>query len=171
MTFVVPQLPVKATAAASTAQSNEDTQEAQERASVSQETKQQQQQQETPEQKDEGNVFAMPTAPVKRAASASMPPPPPLFPKDQQKTPIGVDIDSSTTQPQQQQQPSKQSSGPPPNAPPLKYQKPAWSGYPNQQFFFEVIKNGVLVDKIQAPLKEFLTIGRLPMCDLEMEHP
>ncbi|KAK3829754.1 MAG: hypothetical protein J3R72DRAFT_456648 [Linnemannia gamsii] len=85
------------------------------------------------------------------------------------------DTDKLTTQPQppkqQQQQPSKQPSGPPPNAPPLKYQKPAWSGYPNQQYFFEVIKNGVLVDKIQAPLKEFLTIGRLPMCDLEMEHP
>jgi len=58
-----------------------------------------------------------------------------------------------------------------PNAPPLKYQKPAWSGFPNQQFFFEVIKNGIVVEKIMVPEKEFLVVGRLPMCDLEMEHP
>ncbi|KAF9585415.1 Kanadaptin [Lunasporangiospora selenospora] len=58
-----------------------------------------------------------------------------------------------------------------PNAPPLKYQKPSWSGHPNQQFFFEVIKNGVIVETIMVPEKEFLVIGRLPMCDIEMEHP
>ncbi|KAI8599950.1 hypothetical protein EDD21DRAFT_146922 [Dissophora ornata] len=67
--------------------------------------------------------------------------------------------------------PPKESRPPVTNAPPLKYQKPAWSGYPNQQFYFEVIKNGVIVEKIKAPEKEFLTIGRLPFCDLEMEHP
>ncbi|KAF9153716.1 Kanadaptin [Linnemannia schmuckeri] len=176
MTFVVPQLPLKATAAAS--QSNGDSQETQEHtldssASASASTSQEQ------EKKGDDSVFAMPTAPVKRAsASGSMPPPPPpLFPKEQQQReilePSSSDTDRFTTQQQQQQQQQQSSkpSGPPPNAPPLKYQKPAWSGYPNQQFFFEVIKNGVLVDKIQAPLREFLTIGRLPMCDLEMEHP
>ncbi|KAF8944735.1 Kanadaptin [Haplosporangium gracile] len=177
MTFVVPQLPVKATTAI--AQSNGDSQEAQERtldssASASVSTSQEQ------EKKGDDSVFAMPAAPVKRASSSGSmpPPPPPLFPKDQQQKetlePSTSDADRTTAQQQQQQQQQQQpskSSGPPPNAPPLKYQKPAWSGYPNQQFFFEVIKNGVLVDKIQAPLKEFLTIGRLPMCDLEMEHP
>ncbi|KAF9123855.1 Kanadaptin [Mortierella sp. 14UC] len=175
MTFAVPQLPVKATAA----QSNGGTQEAKEPTLESQDA---QQKQETSDKKNnDSGVFAMPTAPVKRDASAAMPPPlPPLFSKDQQIKTSSADADGSTTQPQQPQQPPQQQqptkppgapSGPPPNAPPLKYQKPAWSGYPNQQFFFEVIKNGVLVEKIQAPLKEFLTIGRLPMCDIEMEHP
>ncbi|KAF8985424.1 Kanadaptin [Entomortierella lignicola] len=83
------------------------------------------------------------------------PPPPPLFPKDTKK-------EGSV---QEKQQLAK------PNAPPLKYQKPAWSGYPNQQFYFEVIKNGTIVERISVPEKEFLVIGRLPMCDLEMEHP
>ncbi|KAF9165648.1 Kanadaptin [Actinomortierella ambigua] len=59
----------------------------------------------------------------------------------------------------------------PPNAPPLKYQKPSWSGFPNQQFYFEVIKNGIVIDEILVPEKQFLVIGRLPFCDLEMEHP
>lgn len=215
MTFVVPQLPVKATTAA--AQSNGDSQEVQEHTSESAGSASTATSQEQEKKGDEG-VFAMPAAPIKRASSASgsmPPPPPPLFPKDQSQESskpssagmllclrplllaqllLGlirntndsrlrymynlIDADGSAPpqqqQQQQQQQPSKPAggpSGPPPNAPPLKYQKPAWSGYPNQQFFFEVIKNGVLVDKIQAPLKEFLTIGRLPMCDLEMEHP
>ncbi|KAG0315923.1 Kanadaptin [Linnemannia gamsii] len=181
MTFVVPQLPAKATTAAAAVQRNGDNQETQERTSESSASASLQEQEEAEGKKADDSVFAMPTAPVKRAstsASVSMPPPPPpLFPKDQQQKeaskPSSADAGRTAPQ-QQQQQPSKPSggpSGPPPNAPPLKYQKPAWSGYPNQQFFFEVIKNGIVVDKIQAPLKEFLTIGRLPMCDLEMEHP
>ncbi|KAF9292488.1 Kanadaptin [Linnemannia elongata] len=182
MTFVVPQMPAKATNAAA-AQSNGDSQEAQERTSESAGSASTATASPEQEKKGDEGVFAMPAAPVKRATSASgsmPPPPPPLFPKDQSKEsskPSSTDADGSAPpqeQQQQQQQSNKPSggpSGPPANAPPLKYQKPAWSGYPNQQFFFEVIKNGVLVDKIKAPLKEFLTIGRLPMCDLEMEHP
>ncbi|KAF9097289.1 Kanadaptin [Mortierella sp. AD031] len=165
MTFVVPQLPVKDT------QSNGDNQEGQGRSTdnmTSSTPPQQQQQEKSEAEKNKDSVFAMPSAPVKRA-SVMPPPPPPLFPKDPQPSgkPNSTDADRSTQQPNKGSAPS----GPPPNAPPLKYQKPAWSGYPNQQFFFEVIKNGVLVDKIQLPNKEFLTIGRLPMCDLEMEHP
>ncbi|KAG9063991.1 Kanadaptin [Linnemannia hyalina] len=183
MTFVVPQLPVKATTTA--AQSTGDSQETHEHTSESTGSPSTPATSQEQEKKGDEGVFAMPAAPIKRASSESgsmPPPPPPLFPKDQSKEsskPSSADADGSAPPPpqqqqQQQQQPSKPTggpSGPPPNAPPLKYQKPAWSGYPNQQFFFEVIKNGVLVDKIQAPLKEFLTIGRLPMCDIEMEHP
>ncbi|KAG0291261.1 Kanadaptin [Linnemannia gamsii] len=180
MTFIVPQLPVKATTAAAAAQNNLDNQEAQESTSDISASATLQEQEEAEVKKVDDRVFAMPSAPVKRAstsASVSMPPPPPppLFPKEQQQTEPSksnsADADRSAPQQQQPSKPSGEPSGPPPNAPPLKYQKPAWSGYPNQQFFFEVIKNGVVVDKIQAPLKEFLTIGRLPMCDLEMEHP
>ncbi|KAF9968021.1 Kanadaptin [Mortierella alpina] len=116
-------------------------------------------------------VFAMPSAPVKKSTMLPPPPPPPpLFPKedDDDDEPANTDAPSI---PSQSMAPPPRDSKPAGNAPPLKYHKPAWSGYPNQQFFFEVIKNGVIVDRIKAPEKEFLVIGRLPLCDLEMEHP
>ncbi|KAF9914648.1 Kanadaptin [Lobosporangium transversale] len=130
--------------------------------------------------KTTGSVFAMPLAPAtKKNNSLAMPPPPPpvpLFPKDhlqQQQHSKHPDQDSQANDsiPVTATTTTLKIKTVLPNAPPLKYQKPAWSGYPNQQFYFEVIKNGVIVEKIQAPEKEFLVIGRLPMCDLEMEHP
>ncbi|KAI7830503.1 hypothetical protein BC939DRAFT_439558 [Gamsiella multidivaricata] len=118
------------------------------------------------EEKKSKPVFAVPSLPVKKVAAMPPPlPPPPLFPKEQEGQPT-TDSDAEKGAP-----PAKDSKSSASNVPPLKYQKPAWSGYPNQQFYFEVIKNGIIVDKIQAPEKEYLTIGRLPMCDLEMEHP
>ncbi|KAF9354745.1 Kanadaptin [Mortierella sp. NVP85] len=117
-------------------------------------------------------VFAVPALPV-RKATAMGPPPPPLFPKEQRETSNVKENapGSSAERTEKAPPPSKEPGTSTLSAPPLKYQKPAWSGYPNQQFFFEVIKNGVIVEKITAPLKEFLTVGRLPMCDLEMAHP
>ncbi|KAF9961921.1 Kanadaptin [Mortierella alpina] len=118
-----------------------------------------------------GAVFAMPTAPVKKSAMLPPPPPPPpLFPKEEEEQ-ESANTDAKAPTSSQSMAPPPRDSKPPANAPPLKYHKPAWSGYPNQQFFFEVIKNGVIVDRIKAPEKEFLVIGRLPLCDLEMEHP
>lgn len=36
----------------------------------------------------------------------------------------------------------------------------------------EVIKNGNVVEEISLPRdKPFLTVGRLPLCDITMEHP
>ncbi|KAF9969976.1 Kanadaptin [Modicella reniformis] len=123
----------------------------------------------TQESKESKPVFAVPAVPVKKSA-AMAPPPPPLFPKEQRRAPAPPSIkERSDTEKASPSPPDSKSVSP--NAPPLKYQKPAWSGYPNQQFYFEVIKNGIIVEKIKAPLKEFLTIGRLPMCDLEMAHP
>ncbi|KAF9569181.1 Kanadaptin [Mortierella alpina] len=114
-------------------------------------------------------VFAMPTAPVKKSAMLPpAPPPPPLFPKEDDDSSPNTEAPPVSSQ---NIAPPARDSKPAGNAPPLKYHKPAWSGYPNQQFFFEVIKNGVIVDRIKAPEKEFLVIGRLPLCDLEMEHP
>ncbi|KAF9929649.1 Kanadaptin [Linnemannia zychae] len=157
MTFAVPQLPAKATATSTPAlRGSNEIQESKEHSPEDTSLTLDEQEK---EKKGKG-VFAMPAVPVKRGPSSSMPPPP-LFPKEQKSKDSGYSAPQHPTKP----------SGPPPNAPPLKYQRPAWSGYPNQQFFFEVIKNGVLVDKVLAPNKEFLTIGRLPMCDLEMEHP
>ncbi|KAG0266086.1 Kanadaptin [Mortierella polycephala] len=130
----------------------------------------------TPESK---GVFVIPTTPVKKSSAMPPPPPPPVFSKEQAPSSkahtVTSDPDdaprSTSTSVSERTASEKDSKPSAPNAPPLKYHKPAWSGYPNQQFYFEVIKNGVVMETIQAPEKEFLVIGRLPMCDLEMEHP
>ncbi|KAI8149087.1 SMAD/FHA domain-containing protein [Fennellomyces sp. T-0311] len=55
--------------------------------------------------------------------------------------------------------------------PPLPYEKPEWSSNPIYDYGFEVLKGGLSLDKIKGPRKEFVTIGRLPLCDIQMEHP
>jgi len=36
----------------------------------------------------------------------------------------------------------------------------------------EVIKNGVIIEKISIPkTEEFIVLGRLPLCDIQMDHP
>ncbi|CAG8523967.1 6357_t:CDS:10 [Ambispora gerdemannii] len=57
---------------------------------------------------------------------------------------------------------------PPP--PPLTYEKPSWSGLPQGTFSFEVIKGGVSLEIIELPFKDFIVLGRLPICDISMEH-
>lgn len=56
-------------------------------------------------------------------------------------------------------------------APPLSYEKPSWSSEPLFDYSVEVLKNGASIETIQGPKKEFITIGRLPICDMPMEHP
>ncbi|KXS20861.1 hypothetical protein M427DRAFT_27941 [Gonapodya prolifera JEL478] len=59
-----------------------------------------------------------------------------------------------------------------PPAPPLDYEKPEWSGLPQSLWLFEVVKDGVLLDNIELPTdNEFLVVGRLPTCNIELEHP
>ncbi|KAG0228762.1 Kanadaptin [Actinomortierella wolfii] len=96
------------------------------------------------------------------------PPPPPLLSSSTSSEPVMKAPSAPRGVPDSSKAPLKNA---PPNAPPLKYQKPSWSGFPNQQFYFEVIKNGVIIEEIMVPEKQFLVIGRLPFCDLEMEHP
>ncbi|CAO3631009.1 unnamed protein product [Cunninghamella blakesleeana] len=55
--------------------------------------------------------------------------------------------------------------------PQLKYNKPDWAGVASYDYSLEVIKGGVSIDKIHGPRKDFITIGRLPLCDILMEHP
>lgn len=69
----------------------------------------------------------------------------------------------------------------PPQAPKLNYDKPPFSRVPDAAAdsqgrppaFFEVIKNGTIIES--CPLasrgKEFLVFGRVPTCDVELEHP
>ncbi|KAI9138913.1 hypothetical protein BKA69DRAFT_707476 [Paraphysoderma sedebokerense] len=55
--------------------------------------------------------------------------------------------------------------------PPLPYDRPPWSSCPKYPLSFEIIKNGLVMDTIPVPKdKEFLVMGRLPICDIEAEH-
>ncbi|KAJ1921570.1 hypothetical protein H4219_000608 [Mycoemilia scoparia] len=59
-----------------------------------------------------------------------------------------------------------------PPAPPLPYEAPQDGALPKRKYTFEVIKDGAMVDNIYLPSdKEFVTLGRLPICDIPMEHP
>ncbi|XP_069997060.1 kanadaptin isoform X3 [Penaeus vannamei] len=53
---------------------------------------------------------------------------------------------------------------------PVPYKEPKWSGVPNDNYSFEVLKNGTIVETI-ALNKPFFVIGRLAQCDITMEHP
>ena len=56
--------------------------------------------------------------------------------------------------------------------PALKYTPPEWSGLPKADYAFEVMKNGVIIDTLPLSRdREFVTIGRLPTCDVALEHP
>ncbi|KAI8334751.1 SMAD/FHA domain-containing protein [Chlamydoabsidia padenii] len=55
--------------------------------------------------------------------------------------------------------------------PPLKYHKPEWGQVASFDYSLEVLKGGLSIDKIHGPRKDFITIGRLPLCDVVMEHP
>ena len=57
------------------------------------------------------------------------------------------------------------------NVPPLEYEAPVWSENPERDVFFEILKNGSQLDNMPVPLKPFSSIGRLPNCDMSLEHP
>ncbi|KAG0353021.1 Kanadaptin [Podila minutissima] len=162
MPFAVPTLPARATEAKSTSSEDKD---AATSATTEQPKENDNNHSSIPQDSIEPKPFAVPSAPVKKGAML----PPSLPTRDPKDSTSSTTTTTTTSQGEPPQKP--RSGGPMPNAPPLKYQKPSWSGYPNQQFSFEVIKNGVVVDRIEAPEKEFMVVGRLPMCDLEMEHP
>ena len=53
----------------------------------------------------------------------------------------------------------------------LRYAEPSWSGTPETDFTLEVIKNGALIEKIDLTRKPYIVFGRLPDCDVILEHP
>ena len=53
---------------------------------------------------------------------------------------------------------------------PIPYKEPSWGGLSKDKFSFEVLKNGVIIDTIDLT-KSFYLIGRLPSCDITLEHP
>ena len=51
------------------------------------------------------------------------------------------------------------------------YKEPPWGSLCEQKYCFEVIKNGAVIDKIDLTTKSYHVLGRLPSCDIPMEHP
>lgn len=55
--------------------------------------------------------------------------------------------------------------------PELPYKVPSWSGIPEDLYSLEVLKNGCIVSTIDLTSKPFHVFGRLPNCDVSLEHP
>ncbi|XP_078256067.1 kanadaptin [Rhinoraja longicauda] len=55
--------------------------------------------------------------------------------------------------------------------PPLPYVEPPWGGLAEAPYSFEVLKNGGIASVISLNQKSFYVVGRLPACDIALEHP
>ncbi|KAJ3314592.1 Kanadaptin [Boothiomyces sp. JEL0838] len=55
--------------------------------------------------------------------------------------------------------------------PPLPYNDPTWAGEPKNDYYFEVIKQGSVLGKSGRISTSKVVVGRLPVCDIELEHP
>uniref|UniRef100_A0A3Q2QFM6 Solute carrier family 4 member 1 adaptor protein n=1 Tax=Fundulus heteroclitus TaxID=8078 RepID=A0A3Q2QFM6_FUNHE len=65
--------------------------------------------------------------------------------------------------------------GPPVDAgkfPPLPYAEPPWGGpSPESTYALEILKNGTIVDTVPLTQRSYFVVGRLPVCDVSLEHP
>jgi hypothetical protein len=52
----------------------------------------------------------------------------------------------------------------------LVYQAPFWDAIPSIAFHLEVIKNGLVTDKIDLSTKGHYLFGRIPVCDVILDH-
>ncbi|XP_071327358.1 kanadaptin [Trachinotus anak] len=56
--------------------------------------------------------------------------------------------------------------------PPLPYTEPPWGGRTSDSpYALEILKNGTIVDKLPLTHRSFFVVGRLPVCDVSLEHP
>ncbi|MGH0150548.1 UNVERIFIED_CONTAM: hypothetical protein FKN15_018070 [Acipenser sinensis] len=55
--------------------------------------------------------------------------------------------------------------------PPLSYTEPSWGGVAETPYLFEILKNGTILDTLELNEKSFIVFGRLPNCDVSLEHP
>ncbi|XP_028294380.1 kanadaptin [Gouania willdenowi] len=56
--------------------------------------------------------------------------------------------------------------------PPLPYTEPPWGGSaPDSQYALEILKNGSIVDTFPLTHRSYFVVGRLPVCDVSLEHP
>lgn len=63
--------------------------------------------------------------------------------------------------------------GPPTgNFPPIPYTEPPWGGKaPDVPYSLEILKNGSIVDTVPLTHTSYFVVGRLPVCDISLEHP
>ena len=52
----------------------------------------------------------------------------------------------------------------------LDYKEPDWAGPPPDPTLVEIIKSGQILQQLVLKGKQFFVIGRLPVCDIELEH-
>lgn len=56
--------------------------------------------------------------------------------------------------------------------PPLPYTEPPWGGTPSEiPYALEILKNGTIVDTVPLTHRSYFVVGRLPVCDVSLEHP
>ncbi|XP_073323063.1 kanadaptin isoform X2 [Pagrus major] len=56
--------------------------------------------------------------------------------------------------------------------PPLPYTEPPWGGKaPDTPYALEILKNGTIVDTVPLTHSSYFVVGRLPVCDVSLEHP
>ncbi|KYM75883.1 Kanadaptin [Atta colombica] len=54
---------------------------------------------------------------------------------------------------------------------PIPYLQPKWGGKPIKEYKLEILKSGVILEKLDLTEKSFYVIGRLPCCNLSLAHP
>lgn len=54
---------------------------------------------------------------------------------------------------------------------PIPYLEPKWGGKPTEEYKLEILKSGVILEKLDLTEKSFYVIGRLPSCNLSLAHP
>ena len=81
------------------------------------------------------------------------------------KVPTAVQNDSKTSEPVSSEKKE--------NAPELRYKVPCWSAIPpeKENFNLEVLRNGCIISTLNLNKKAYHVFGRLPMCDIVLEHP
>ncbi|XP_056623278.1 kanadaptin [Triplophysa dalaica] len=55
--------------------------------------------------------------------------------------------------------------------PPLPYTEPPWGSVPDVSYSFELLKNGAILDTVPMSQRSYFVVGRLPVCDVSLEHP
>lgn len=56
--------------------------------------------------------------------------------------------------------------------PPVPYTEPPWGGKaPTSPYALEILKNGTIVDTVPLTQRSYFVVGRLPVCDVSLEHP
>lgn len=57
------------------------------------------------------------------------------------------------------------------NFPEIPYKEPSWSGIPDEPYYLELLKGGCIKSTKYLTEKPYYLFGRLPNCDIVMEHP